>query len=315
MSYDFVQQAENFVAAVAQGTTPPGHSIFKYIRSTGTRASDPLVVLNNFATSVASALALCTSETNQILVVLPGHSEAVGTAMFTAAPTGVKIIGAGNVDEDGAPTLLWSGGTSNLAIAAKNTTLGNLRLIANANDVTEAITVTGAGFKLIGCHVDMGVTSSLDAASFLNFSTGAADGLVCGNTMRATVASNALATFVKGNTVVDNLRIVGNRVIGLSSSTTVGAIHISAALTNLFICANHVDNQVASSVGAITFTDVAATGFCSENLCGTLANAATVAAQGITVAGTTNILVHFNQNFSSDGLKGTSGALAPTITT
>ena len=313
--YDFTDTVERFVGDIVSGSIPPGYTVFKYIRSTGTRSTDSQTIINNFATSLTTALALCTSETNQILVLLPGHSEAVGTAMFTSAPTGVKIIGVGNVDEDGAPTLLWSGGTSNLAIAAKNTMIANVRLIANANDVTEAITVTGAGFKLVGCHVDMGVTSSLDAASFLNFSTGANDGLVCANTMRATVASNALATFVKGNTVVDNLRIVGNRVIGLSSSTTVGAIHISAALTNLFISGNYVDNQVASSVGAITFTDVAATGLVCDNECGTLANAAVVTSQGITVAGTTNILVHFNQNFSSDGLKGTSGSIAPIVTT
>jgi hypothetical protein len=162
--------------------------------------------------------------------------------------------------------------------------------------------------------VDGGVSSTADFVSFLNFSTGANDGLVLGNEMRATAASNALATFVKGGTAVDNLRIIGNKVIGLSSSTTVGAIHISAACTNLVIAGNFVDNQVASGTAAISFADVASTGICANNMVGVLVNG-TPAAIGVLLAGTTNILMHFHQNFSSDGLKGTSGALSPTVTT
>lgn len=312
--YDYTDKYLRQIDDLANGVLPLGYTIKGYVRSTGIRSTDSAAIQASFYTSIATALAACTSETQQVIVVLPGHSEAVGTAMFTSAPTGVTIVGAGMVDTDGAPTLLWSGASSNIAVAAKNTTFANLRMVANADNVTECITVTAAGFKLLNCHVDCGVTSAADAASFLNFSTGADNGLVAGCTFRATAASNALATFIKGGTVVDNLRIVGNRVFGLASSTTVGSIHISAAITNLLIAGNLVDNQVASSVGAITFTDVAATGFCMDNYTGTLANAVTVTAQGVTVAATTNILVHFQQNFCSDGLKGTSGVLAPAVT-
>lgn len=311
---DFADKYQEYAGQIAAGVLPIGSVIKAYVRSTGQRAGDSAAITSNFYTSLATALAACTSDQQHTIIVLPGHSEAVGTTMFTNAPSGVHIMGAGPVDQDDAPTFLWSGASSNWAIASKNITVSNCRLVANADNVTEAITVTAAGFKLINCHVDGGVSSSADFVSFLNFSTGADNGLVLCNEMRATAASNGLATFVKGGTVVDNLRIIGNKVIGLSSSTTVGAIHISAALTNLLIAGNYVDNQVAAGTAAISFTDVACTGMCMNNMVGSLNNNASPAAAGILLAGTTNILLHFCQNFYSDGLKGTSGILSPVVT-
>ena len=315
MSTDLSEKYLRFAQGLENGSIPPGYTVKAYVRSTGLRAADSSTISALFYTSILTALAACTSETNQIIYVLPGHVEAVGTALFTSAPTGVTICGIGLPDTDGAPTLQWTATASNIAVAAKNTTIINLRMIAGANDITEAITVTAAGFKLLNCHVDGGVTSAADFISFLNFSTGANDGLVAGCTMRATVAANAAATYIKPGAAVDNLRIIGNRLFGLSSSTTIGPIHVAAAATNLLIAGNLVDAQTAASIGAITFTDVAATGFCCDNYTGSLANAVTITSQGVTTAGSTNILVHFQQNYCSDGLKATSGVVAPALTT
>lgn len=311
---DFTDKYFAYAGQISGGALPIGSVVKAYVRSTGQRPDDSSAITSNFYTSLTTALAACTSDRQHTIILLPGHSEAVGTTMFTNAPTGVHIMGAGPVDQDDAPTFLWSVNSSNWAIASKNITISNCRLIANADGVTEAITVTAAGFKLINCHVDGGVSSTADFVSFLNFSTGADNGLVLANEMRATGASNALATFVKGGTAVDNLRIIGNKVIGLSTSTTVGAIHISAALTNMVISGNFVDNQVAASTAAISFADVASSGIVANNMVGVIANSATPATAGIVIAATTNILMHFHQNFSSDGAKGTSGILSPAVT-
>lgn len=313
--YDYVDRQLQLYSDISRGIIPPGYTVKGYVRSTGIRTSDSAAVQASFYTSVATALAACTSETQQIILVLPGHSEAVGTTLFTAAATGVKIVGVGDPAEDTAPTLLWSGASSNLAVAAKNTVLANLRMVANANDITEGITVTGAGFRLLNCYVQGAASSAADFVIFLNISTGADDCLVAGNTMRATPASNAMTNFIKCATVVDDTKIVGNRVFGLATSTTVGPVHVSAASTNMLIAGNMIDNQVASSVGSLTFTDVACTGMTMDNYCTSQANAATITSQGVTTAGSTNILMHFNQNFSSDGLKATSGVVTPLLTT
>lgn len=311
---DFTDKYLTQAELISNGILPVGSVIKGYVRSTGQRSDDSSAITSAFYTSLTTALAACTSDRQHVIIVLPGHSEAVGTAMFTNAPTGVSIVGAGRVDQDDAPTFLWSVNSSNWAVAAKNTMIANCRLIANADGVTEAITVTAAGFKLINCHVDGGVTNVADFTSFLNFSTGADNGLVIGNEMRATAASNGLATFVKGGTAVDNLRIIANKIIGLSTSTTVGAVHISAACTNLVIANNYIDNQVASGTAAMSFADVASTGFVSGNYLGALLDNASPNTKGIVLAGTTNILVHFHQNFFDDGVKGSSGILSPAVT-
>lgn len=288
----------------------PGHNVAAYVRSSGQLATDPASITSKFYTSLTTAWNAVTGS-NNVIVILPGHSEGVGTTMLSSAVAGTMIVGVGPSDQDDAPTFTWSGATANWAVAVKNLTFANLRLIADADNVTEGITVTAAGFKMIDCYVDAGLAAAKDFASFLNFSTGADNGLVLNNTMRAT--AGGLATMIKGGTVVDNLRIVGNRIYGGSSSTTVGAIHISAAVTNLFIGHNYVDNQVGSSTAAISFTNVAATGFVSYNVVGVLANAATPAQAGILPGGASN-LVHFHENYSSDGLVQTSGILSPTVT-
>jgi hypothetical protein len=298
---------------LSDGILSPGQRVVAYVRNSGRRTTDSATVAAGaFYTTIAGAWAACTAANGDVIVCLPGHSESIGTTTMTNAVSGVTIVGVGNPDEDLCPTLLWSGATSNLAVATKNITIANMRLLADADNITEAITVTAAGFKLLNCYIDAGIGSSTDAIIFCNVSTNGNDCLIAGCDMRATAGGET--TMVKMATVVDNCRVVGNRLFGTSNSTTLGAFHVSAALTNLLIAGNFVDNQTASSTAAISFTDVACTGFITGNMLGVLANTS-VPTGGIILAGTSNILAHFHENYYSDGVKGTSGLLTPTVTT
>lgn len=298
-------------ARLAAAGLLPGHNVVAYVRSTGQQAADSSVITSKFYNTIATAKNAVV-RSGDVIVCLPGHSESVGTTLFSSMTAGTIIAGVGPSDIDSAPTLTWSGATANIAVAAKNCTIANMRLNADADNVTEAITVTAAGFKLIDCYVNTGVATAQDIASFLNFSTGANDGLVLNNVIRGT--AGAQATAIKGGTVVDNLRIVGNRIFSSSTNATTGCIAVTAAMTNLFIGHNYISALVAASTATINFADVAATGLVTDNRFGVLADT-TVPAGGIILAGTTNILVHFCENYYSDGVKGTSGLLGPTVTT
>lgn len=302
----YTKQADLYAA----GQLPTGSRIVRYVRSTGQTTTDTSAITSAFSTTVAAALEYATAYGDTIMV-LPGHSEAVGTTFNTNLTAGTRIVGVGNPDEDQAPILAWSGATDNIALNKKNVTIANMRLVADTNNVTEAITVTKAGFKLLNCYIDAGIATGTDILSFLNFSTNADDGLVAGCDFRCTAGGNV--TLIKGGTVVDNLKIVGNHIFGTSQSTTAGNIAITAALTNLLIAGNHIDQQIASGTAAINFADVAATGAVIDNYVGTLADS-TPGTEGILLAGTTNILVQFFNNYNSDGVKGTSGVLSPVVT-
>jgi len=305
------QQDVAFANAVANGQTPHGYVVSAYVRSTGQQTNDPAAVTSSFYSSISTAIAASTSG-RDIIVVLPGHSEAVGTTLFTSITAGTKIIGAGSPDQDDAPTLNWSTASDNLDMDVKNIMIANLRLNADANDVTEAISVSKAGCKIIGCYVDAGIATGTDILSLIDIETGGEDCVIAGNTIRCTAGG---ATFmVSLAATVDNPQICDNRIFGTSNSTTVGLIRLTAAATNIQISGNVIDQQYAASTAAISMADVAATGVCYDNYVGTIANAASPATAGIVIAGSTNLLVHFFNNYSSDGLKSTSGILAPAVT-
>lgn len=308
----FAYKYISLATSIANGVVPVGSNIVAYVRSTGQNSSDSSAITSKFYTSLTTALAACTSGRRDIIIVLPGHNEAVGTTMFTSAPTDVRIIGVGGVDEDLAPTFKWSGASSNWAIAAKNTMIAGIRMIADADNITEMVTVTAAGVKFVNCWVDAGVSSSLDGLIVFNPSTGANQFSVIGCDMRGTAATG-ITQFIKCATVVDETKIMGNKIVAAGSSTTVGLIDISAAVTNIYISDNVVEQQKAAGTVAISLANVASTGVIRDNYLGTLANAVSPAAAGI-IFTSTGSLVHCYQNFACDGLGQVSGILAPVVT-
>lgn len=304
------EKYSEFTRMAGAGLLAP-HNVVAYVRNSGAQTTDSSTISTKLYRTLKGAWA-AVQRAGDVIVLLPGHSESVGTDAMTGAVAGTIVTGLGSPDQDDAPTFLFSGATSNMAVAAKNITFANCRFLADADNVTEAVTVTAAGFKMIDCYVDMGIGTTTDAGIFVNLSTGAADALILNNFMRAT--AGGLTVMVKMATVLDNLRVVGNRIVGTSNSTTLGLIHVSAAVTNFLIAHNYIDSQKAASTAAISFTDAACTGFCTGNFLGVLADT-TVPTGGIILAGTSNILAHFHENYYSDGVKGTSGLLTPTVTT
>jgi hypothetical protein len=325
MFYDAIAQKHLHLANQAQICPPYGANIVGYVRSTGAlSATDAIGLIPNafsslatpttptYYATVAAAMAACVSGRQNYIYVLPGHSESVGTTLMTGAVADTTLVGVGDTTVDSGPTLLWSGATSNMAVAIKNFRMINLRLRADADNVTEAITITAAGFRMIGCQVDAGIGSSTDILIMCNVSTNANDAAFVGNQMRCTAGGNT--TLIKMAAVVDNLQIINNHIFGTSQSTTLGNLSMTAALTNVLIAGNWVDQQKASGTAALNISDVAATGFVCDNILGTLSAGGQGGAEGILLAGTTNILIHFANNLNADGLKGTSGILCPVVT-
>lgn len=296
---------------------PIGSRVAAYVRSTGVQNGDE----QNFntamlVTTVNAGLQRCRAGYGDIVLVLPGHTEAVGTGLLTSAPAGSRIIGVGNPDQDDAPTLTWAAAGSNVAVSMKNITIANLRLVADANDITKGITVTGAGFKLVNNYVVLASAAAKDFAIFLSFETGGDNALVAGNTMIGT-AGTVQAISKPASHTVANLRIVRNRIIGITAGATTPLIDIAGATTavatNILIEDNLVASQTASGTHVIAFTDIAHTGLVRNNAIASYATA-TGATDGIRFAGTTNVLVQCVQNYHADGAKGTSALLQPAVT-
>lgn len=95
-------------------------------------------------TTIALAMAQCTANAEDIIYVLPGHTETVSSATTYAwNVAGVKIIGLGRGSLR--PTLtVDTGATSTINISAANIGLKNCIIVANFADIASAITTTTA---------------------------------------------------------------------------------------------------------------------------------------------------------------------------
>lgn len=309
--YDISDKYLRLAAHATIGNLPPGYVVKAYVRSTGIRTDDSAAIQAKFYNSLTTAMAACTANVGHVVVLLDGHSEAVGTTMFTGAPAGIMIIGSGNVDLDCCATFTWGTAASNWAIAAKNITISGVRLIASADGITEMVTATAAGVRFLNCYVDGGVSSILDATIVFNVSTGANQFSFIGNECRGTAATG-ITQFLKLAAVVDEMKIIGNKIVAFGSSTTVGLIDVSAAVTNLFMAGNTIDQMKTAGTVAVSVANVASTGMICDNYFANLNNG-TAAATGIIFAGT-NSLIKSYQNFNCDE-PNKSGALSPAAAT
>lgn len=294
----------------------PGSRIVGYVRSTGRQAYDPPHIANNLTTSVKNLLTQCRAGFEDVIVVLPGHTETVGTTLLTGAVQGTRIAGVGvSPDKDNAPTFTWDAATANMACSVKNMTFENLRFVANADNITKAITTTAAGLKFLNCVVLCGVAANKDMAIVFSVE-GGSNALQIDNCCIYGTLGVSQAINISG--ACDNVRITNSCIRTVTAAVGTGTVAITSTSTNyvtgLRIENCVIENQLASSTAALTFTDIAHTGWVRNNSIGTMANSATPAAGGIVPAGSTNILVHYINNYHSDGLKGTSGILAPVVT-
>jgi hypothetical protein len=298
---------------------PIGARVAAYVRSTGVQDGDS----DNFNTSmlvttVAAGLARCRAGKGDVVLVLPGHTENVGTTMLTGAPAGSRIVGVGVPDQDDAPTLNWSAAGSNLAVSMKNLTIANLRLVHTAGAATTAgITVTAAGFKLLGCYVVLS-GASYGFTKFISHTAGGGI-VIAGNT--AIGAAGAADFYVQsGTTAIDGVTIDGNYISGVTSATTSGVVQFTGTSTgivsNIRIANNRLRNAITNSLVAMNFSNIAHTGLVTGNFL-TIEASGTAAALGaaITLAGT-NVAVRFCENYAADGVNSAtarSGVLTPLV--
>jgi len=134
-------------AAVLPGRTFYVNSAHASASATAT-GQDPAFPL----TTIALALAQCTANAGDTIVVGPGHTESItAAAALTVNKAGVTIVGKGNGSLR--PTLTWSTSTAaQVIISAANVLWKNFRFDFTGIDaVVAAISVTGADVAFEDC--------------------------------------------------------------------------------------------------------------------------------------------------------------------
>lgn len=223
----------------------PGGNVVAYVRSTGVQSGDITPVSDLLVSTIAAGVARCRPGMNDVVGVLPGHTETITGSLFTAV-SGAQIIGMGNPGAVNAPTVVLGGTAATIALSAANMTLMGLNITSATAAVTGAIVITGAGVTL--------------ANNFISF-TGA-------------LAAN-VAIQVTG---AATCRILDNNITIASTATMIAVT--GAASTNFLISGNHA-RQITSGSFSTTAATAAISGMYSRNFFKTAAT--TTAGAGVIV--------------------------------
>jgi hypothetical protein len=205
--------------------TPPGSRVAAYVRSSGGADYDDQNIITRMYTTLNQALGQCRSGKNDIVLVLPGHTENISSAdQMSNLVAGTQIIGLGAGGSR--PTFTWTAATSSFLLDVANVRLSNLILNMDPGTGTTTVaapmTISAAGCQIAGCKIRMGTDANSKVTIGIT-TTAAADDLVI-NGCEIYGATAAECTTMIQFVGADRLQFNNNTVSGATSSASVGVI-------------------------------------------------------------------------------------------
>lgn len=309
MATNFVNGVSSQGMPVLAGTIPATTGKYLFVHNgVGADTNTGRDVLHPMAT-LAAAIAKCTANKGDVIVVMPGHAETIINATaFNLNVAGVRIVGLGSGLLR--PTFTYTTATTaTFTVSAANCGIDNCVFIANFANVASAFTLsTAKDFALTNnAFVDTDATHNFLCCVTTNSTANAADGLTFqANYVWSLVTTDGAVISVLGN--LDRLLATDNYV---DKAATNDAGHFMTIAALVIRAARVLRNQlnVVGSTGAtvalfITGSSTTNTGMVAYNLVTSLD---TTTALFITAA--INLAVH--ENYVS-GVVANSGTLYPT---
>ena len=294
----------------------PGGRVAAYVRSTGAvDGEDHFATTGMLVTSINAGLARCRAGQNDIVYVLPGHTETFTAADSLTFVAGAQVIAVGRLGATNNPTLLWNNTAATVLMNDANCSLIGFNMdFTGVDAVVAPITISAAGCML-ACNLITVAGGSEGATTPVTVALGADNCFILGNKMLAT-GTQTEVNIISITGAVDNLEIAGNSISCLLTSATGGIIQIGAAATNLDIHHNLFYNSVEDGVCIRVADTFAATGWVYNNYGKTIDAGGTVAntVKLISFEGTTESLIGCFENYATDEAVA-SGALSPAIAT
>lgn len=215
--------------------------------------------VSRFFTTISAALAACTANAGDVILVLPGYTE-TRTAALDVNVAGVSIIGMGKGSNR--PTITGNFAGDAVTISAANCLIENFAFAAPLTDAqTSAINVdaTGDYATIRGCSF-IGSVATENIVDIITIVAGANGVTIENNTMyNITVAVNS-GINIEG--AVSDLTIRGNRMV---LEVVAGGIIDGGAATNLYLEDNTI--VVTGTSKSAIVLDSNPTGFAVRNFC------------------------------------------------
>ncbi len=289
----------------------PGSRVAAYVLSTALPSDTDPVIAANVAQTLAAGLQRCRAGKNDVVFVLPGHTENVSDAtMLDNLRAGTRVIGCGIGSNR--PNFRWTATTSQWKFDDADCSFSNLILRIEGAVVVKGIVATAANCALLNCDIDTGTVAATNLATIgIEIGAGANNFKLAGNYIHS-VADSGSTSVVKVAGVCSGATIVNNKIMAATATAaTIGVIDITAAATNLDIGDNILQNTLASSQVGLSVTGaVACTGVVYDNFVATEAGTPVSDSFLLNAAS----LLRFFDNKGTD-TKNVSGLLAPTVVT
>lgn len=262
--------------------------------------------------TINAAFGKCVSGRGDIVYVLPGHAENVATAnSWSSLVAGTKVIGLGDLGAD-APEFTWSTTGSTVLANVANVRLQNIRLLmagplasTTALTVTTGITGTAAGWRIIGCDINIAVDADQLCTTAITLAAGC-DGWTFANNEVWGGTAGTVTGFVVTTGAVDRLKIVGNDVRACATAQLWDLSQ--SAITDNLILNNQMQNKLNTTTAVIK-PHATSTGIVDGNIWYTAAGGTAPADSGFTTYTTT---YWFGINRCSTAA-GVSALLAPAV--
>lgn len=254
--------------ATSHGTfIKPGGRVAAYVRSTGAQEGDDLfAVSGNLVSTIDAGLARCRAGQNDIVVVLPGHTEThtVTGAIWANLVSGAQIIGVANPWASNAPSVTLSHAGASVALSVANVTVSGLKITSATATLTAAIVVTGAGVTFENNFVLF--TGALGANPAIAV-TGAANFVMVGNHV---VADSTDPVVEITGAATTNMVVARNKIRQAQATSGGDCINVAnTAGISGFISDNRMKSAVAgtpgSSIGLVIGAAASPTVFNGEN--------------------------------------------------
>jgi len=246
-----------------------------YVGATASQIVGDGVAYCNTLFGTTGALAKLQGRTNRgdIIYLLPGYSESITGADFgvdTGAASGFSVIGLGTGTDR--PTLNWTAAASTWLLDTSGVEIANCILnfaVTAATIVVTPITVSAANCRLIGNYINWGASTTIGCGSTLGAIavTTAADYFefsynYCNNL--DTAGTNAITLLSLNG--ADFFKMIGNKVFGSTTATTVGPVHFLTTLSSdVEIAWNYIENLIGSSTIALSSAISGVTGVVNYN--------------------------------------------------
>lgn len=226
----------------------PGGRIAAYVRSTGAQdGEDHFASSGMLVRTIDAGLARCRASQNDIVYVLPGHTETFSAsgAIWANLVAGAQIIGVGSPGATNNPNITLSHTGASIALNAANVTVAGLNINSATAAVTGAVVVTAAGVSVIGNYFQF--TGALGANSPIQV-TGAANCTIASNVLVVDSTATMIAITGAAST---NFLVQGN-IARQSQSTSGGGFSTTANTSGIsgMYCNNYFKQASTVTAGA-----------------------------------------------------------------